>query len=261
MAEYIEREVVRKMLESAQIITDGEYAGYCMDDISIYRIPAADVAPVVHGRWIKVKPVHYQCSICGVNTGGFTSNYCHNCGAKMDKEATDGAVPVVQFAISSHGTTANLSRNVRRRKHGTGGKDMREILFRGKRMTDGKWVYGDYHKYTCTTSSITPTPTHYIMGTDIRFKAQIWVDPDTVGQYTGLTDKNGVKIFEGDIVLVNWFGDNGKFVVCYEGGSFFPYQIGCKFNFNSLWDVWFQDDDGTIMEVIGNINDNPNLLD
>lgn len=45
-----------------------------------------DALPVVHGRWIKVKPVHYQCSICGVNTGGFTSNYCPNCGAKMDKE-------------------------------------------------------------------------------------------------------------------------------------------------------------------------------
>ena len=53
MAEYIDREAVNKMLESAQIITDGEYDGYCIDDISIYRIPVADVAPVVHGRWIK----------------------------------------------------------------------------------------------------------------------------------------------------------------------------------------------------------------
>lgn len=51
----------------------------------IMRQPAKDAAPVVHGRWVKVKPVHYQCSVCGINTGGFTSNYCPNCGAKMDK--------------------------------------------------------------------------------------------------------------------------------------------------------------------------------
>ncbi len=47
-------------------------------------------APVVHGRWVNFKPVHYQCSVCGLNVGGVTSNYCPNCGAKMDKEATDG---------------------------------------------------------------------------------------------------------------------------------------------------------------------------
>ena len=144
---------------------------------------------------------------------------------------------------------------------------MREILFRGKRIDNGEWVYGyvfddgmadnkqvfvggltvsDAKRNTCD---------RYEVGLDFEE-----VDPTTIGQYTGLADKNGAKIFEGDVVLVNWFGDNGKFVVGYEGGSFFPYQIGCKFNFNSLWDVWSQDYDGTIMEVIGNIHDNPDLL-
>ena len=83
MAEYIERSAAIRALT----LHDCDSAGA---KIAIRDIPAAAVAPVAHGRWIKVKPVHYQCSICGVNTGGFTSNYCHNCGAKMDKEATYG---------------------------------------------------------------------------------------------------------------------------------------------------------------------------
>lgn len=82
MAEYIEREEALEALLYEMCGTG--YQTTAM--MAVRRIPAADVAPVVHGRWIKVKPVHYQCSICGVNTGGFTSNYCPNCGAKMDKE-------------------------------------------------------------------------------------------------------------------------------------------------------------------------------
>ena len=80
MAEYIEKsEIYRRYFNNRCGVVRLH-----VSDIDV--IPAADVAPVVHGRWIKVKPVHYQCSICGVNTGGFTSNYCPNCGAKMDKD-------------------------------------------------------------------------------------------------------------------------------------------------------------------------------
>lgn len=50
--DYIEREAVEKMLENAQIISDGENCGYCTDDISISSIPSADVAPVVHAKWV-----------------------------------------------------------------------------------------------------------------------------------------------------------------------------------------------------------------
>ena len=136
---------------------------------------------------------------------------------------------------------------------------MREILFRGKRMTDGKWVYGDYHKYTCTTSSITPTHTHYIMGTDIRFKAQICVDPDTVGQYTGLTDKNGVKIFEGDVVQA---------LTPQKGGTE-GFNIGTvefhKSAFSVKWSNFLTYGRSFIgyldnIEVIGNIHENHELL-
>lgn len=97
MAKYIEVEKVQEMLENAQIISDGVNCGYCTDDISLDKLPAADVAPVVHAKWAEYeneqdKGFHY-CSNCK----GQAFNYedgnevvevlapnCHNCGAKMD---------------------------------------------------------------------------------------------------------------------------------------------------------------------------------
>lgn len=100
MAEYIERAAVEKMLEDAQLISDGEYCGYCTEDVSLNSIPAADVAEVRHGIWIGIEydgyadgyPVYdlWECSECGEEVRGddvpSTHPWCHSCGARMDKE-------------------------------------------------------------------------------------------------------------------------------------------------------------------------------
>ena len=113
---------------------------------------------------------------------------------------------------------------------------MREILFRGKRKKgDKRWVEGDLlHGYS--GFGIT---NRYYAGSSFE------VVPETVGQYTGLTDKNGKKIFEGDIVKIS---NDEIFEVKYEDGGF---TAGL---FLGDWDYGH-------VEVIGNIYDNPELLE
>ena len=95
MAEYIERAAVAKMLEDAQLISDGEYCGYCTEDVSLNSIPAADVVEVRHAHW--EFPVftdsddgldpRVKCSECGGIEAAFARwKYCPNCGARIDKE-------------------------------------------------------------------------------------------------------------------------------------------------------------------------------
>ena len=118
---------------------------------------------------------------------------------------------------------------------------MRETIFRGKRVDNGEWVYGD----------LIHEPFGYCIqyleekeGVYRRCKAK--VIPETVGQYTGLTDKNGRKIFEWDIV--EWFGR--KYTVVYKEGRFIGEEeqiFGVdEYRFINLYGC---------LEVVGNVHD------
>lgn len=114
---------------------------------------------------------------------------------------------------------------------------MREILFRGKR-TDGKWLYGGIEILGDLAFILPPDTSHNLN-----------VRADTVGQYTGLTDKNGKKIFEGDIVEYSCPGRKSYITVAWDADD-------CGFTPFSDYDYIYTMD----VIVIGNIYDNPELL-
>ena len=119
-----------------------------------------------------------------------------------------------------------------------------EILFRGK--TDDEWVYGDLGRLK---NAITITKRNFIY--------PYIVMPETVGQFTGLTDKNGVKIFEGDIVTVenpNISDDEYGIVKFDNDGAMFIVE------FDTFTVDFGNNIDGNQCEIIGNIFDNPELL-
>lgn len=130
---------------------------------------------------------------------------------------------------------------------------MREILFRGKHKATGKWCEGNLNICKQGVAIITPDDT--LLGCYGQ------VDPDTVGQYTGLTDKSGKKIFEGDVVEAvlpptrvqkefNW----GKMEVVFCDAAF-SLKGRCQF-------IPFRSFAPRVeFTVIGNIHDNPELLD
>lgn len=125
---------------------------------------------------------------------------------------------------------------------------MREILFRGKSLKNGEFVEGHYFKNDSGTFIFTfPYHANYA-DIDIMVKA----DPETVGQYTGLTDKNGTKIFEGDIIKVpNW--------ECYGAVKYNVPE--CAFYIEmSNGDYVPTYDYSSEVEIIGNIYDNPELI-
>ena len=125
---------------------------------------------------------------------------------------------------------------------------MREILFRGKRVDNGEWITGNYvkagyhwHKYGKHEDWIATSAIQN--GGFINLCGRGAVIPETVGQFTGLTDKNGVKIFEGDVVYNRVF----KAQIELINGRFSPFG----------GDTFFADE----CEVIGNIHDNKELLE
>ena len=132
---------------------------------------------------------------------------------------------------------------------------MREILFRGKRTETGEWVEGflwkkKYNDGTRIFMSCFPDK-------DDNEKVYV-VWPETVGQYAGLTDKNGEKIFEGDIIAgaAYWLEHGKNGVVTYRDGAFgIVWYRGDVEQFNAFTSMC-----NVEYEVIGNIHNNPELL-
>lgn len=134
---------------------------------------------------------------------------------------------------------------------------MREILFRGKDVISGEWVYGDLAQEKHTDNSIKCA----IVQTLSTYE----VTPSTVGQYTGLVDKNGKKIFEGDIVsyiiVTGGIEDlsipaNVRHTVTYDekhGAFRIGYHYFCGGTMREVVDA-------NNLVVIGNIHDNHELL-
>lgn len=140
---------------------------------------------------------------------------------------------------------------------------MREIIFRGKRKDNGEWVEGYYARKGVdkdTFKHFICVMTFNVNGntySSMFYLTDIEVIPETVGQYTGLTDKNGTKIFEGDIVKtkygilceVCWFSSP-----CSQCWDLIPIED--KHKATDEYDLWIPKN----LEVIGNIHDNPKRL-
>ena len=141
---------------------------------------------------------------------------------------------------------------------------IREVIFRGKRADNGEWVEGDllqikyYNKpiIECKIMPQAPVSSAYP------------VIPETVGEFTGLTDKNGVRIFEGDIVrLIDEHKEIEWTAVVVFGNPNSEYNWGWQLKAIGEFDgnkdilLWVDmEESGAYCEIIGNIHDDPELL-
>lgn len=131
---------------------------------------------------------------------------------------------------------------------------MRETLFRGKDTESGEWLYG--WVFGEKDKSIVEINTKYVSEYGVDAYHASPVIPETVGQYTGLDDKNGVKIFEGDVL--HWASHWGWYVG-YENGAFRRIPLNDIQSMN--WEHYPLEREGLeTWEVIGNIHDNPELV-
>lgn len=131
---------------------------------------------------------------------------------------------------------------------------MRETLFRGKRFGDDEWIYWDkYGRITDINGE--PTKTEIDMPTLLRYPIYISdlpiINDGTVGEYTGLTDKNGKRIFEGDILS----GRGDTYKVIFEDGIFLIDNS--QYTTRLYVAIHIE----KIDEVIGNVYDNFELLE
>ena len=143
----------------------------------------------------------------------------------------------------------------------------REILYRGKRKDNGEWIDG-FITGLCGYS--TDKQTGKVTHIDSYYMRNHCIDAKTVGEYTGLTDKNGKKIFEGDIVKCRDINNDIEFTSIVEfGNPNHTYNWGWQFriiggdkNANPDILLWVDmEKTGAICEVIGNIHDNKGLLE
>lgn len=132
---------------------------------------------------------------------------------------------------------------------------MREILFRGKRTDNGEWVYGFFCECPCDDGTDIPSIMRIESKKNYRIFMQYPIISETRGQFTGLCDKNGTRIFEGDIIV--WEYDKPDI-----DGSVHTSPEAVIWNKNYCG---FINDDMVAVDeeckVIGNIFDNPELLE
>ena len=141
---------------------------------------------------------------------------------------------------------------------------MREVLFRGKTY-EGEWVQGDFNHYHSGSGV-------FIAERESKGDFCKRVNPETVGQYTGLTDKNGKKIFEGDLLngfeypflsdnAHNYFAEVIWFDNCPAFGLYtHKHPLSAVRGISEGNCELMEDFDSSQWEVIGNIHDNPELL-